>query len=145
MAITQPMSTVQYAAMMSALNITAKKERVLGKYMRQHLGQSFCPTQRSVSILAEGHTKVHTGSMPWIYDGKKREETVEWTEKDLHTEIEVQLLRCLKSRGLRPSDVKAVQVVVGGDHGNTAFQFGAAITAKMHDGGKIYFEVTTVE
>ena len=83
--------------------------------------------------------------MPWIYDGKEREETVEWTEKDLHTEIEVQLLRCLKSRGLRPSDVQAVQAVVGGDHGDTAFQFGAAITAEMHDGGKIYFEVTTVE
>jgi hypothetical protein len=89
MAITQPMSTVQYAAMMSALNITGKKERVLGKYMRQHLGKSFCPTQRSVSILAEGHTKVHTGSMPWIYDGKEREETVEWTEK-----IFTQRLRC---------------------------------------------------
>ena len=145
MPITQPMSTVQYAAMMSTLNITGKKERVLGKYMRQHLGPSSCPTQRSVSILAEGHTKVHTGSMPWIYDGKEREETVEWTEKDLHTEIEVQLLRCLKSQGMRPSDVKAVQAVVGGDHGDTAFQFGAAITAEMHDGRKIYFKITTVK
>ena len=145
MPIAQPMSTVEYTAMMSALNITGKKERVLGKYMRQHLGPAFCPTQRSVSILAQGHTKVYTGSMPWIYEGKEREETVEWTEKDLHTEIEVQLLRYLKSRGMRPSDVKAVQAVVGGDHGNTAFQFGAAITAEMHDGGKIYFEVTTVE
>ena len=70
--------------------------------------------------------------MPWIYDGKEREETVEWTEKDLHTEIEVQLLRYLKSRGMRPSDVKAVQAVVGGDHGDTVFQFGAAITAESH-------------
>ena len=66
-------------------------------------------------------------------------------EKDLHTEIEVQLLRCLKSRGMRQSDIKAVQAVVGGDHGNTAFQIGAAITAEMHDGRKIYFEVTTVK
>ncbi len=49
----------------------------------------------------------------------------------------MQLLRCLKSRGMRPSDVKVVQAVVGGDHGNTAVQFGAAITAEMHDGGKI--------
>jgi len=145
MPIAQPMSTVKYAAMMSTLNITGKKERVLGKYTRQHLGPAFCPTQKSVSILAVGHTKVHTGSMPWIYEGKEREEMVEWTEKDLHTEIEVQLLRCLKSRGMRLSDVKAVQAVVGGDHGDTAFQFGAAITAEMHDGRKIYFEVTTVE
>ncbi len=90
MPIAQPMSTVKYAAQkMSALNITGKKERVLGNYMREHLGPAFCPTQKSVSILAVGHTKVHTGSMPWIYEGKEREETVEWTEKDLHTEIEV--------------------------------------------------------
>jgi hypothetical protein len=66
MPIAQPMSMVQYAAMMSALIITGKKERVLGKYTRQHFGSAFCPTQRSVSILAEGHTKVHTGNMPWI-------------------------------------------------------------------------------
>jgi hypothetical protein len=143
MLIAQPMSTVQYAAMMSMLNITWKKEGVLWKYMRQHLGPAFCLTQRSMSILAEGHTKVHTVSMSWIYDGKEREETVVWREKDLHTEIEVQLLRCLKSRGMKPSDVKAVQAVVGGDHCDTAFQFGAAITAEMHDGGKIYFKVTT--
>ena len=64
MPIAQPMSTVKYAAMMSALNITGKKERVLGKYMIQHLGPAFCPTQRSMSILAQGHTKVYTGSMP---------------------------------------------------------------------------------
>ncbi len=76
MLIALPMSTVQYAAMMSALNISGKKERVLGKYMRQHLGPAFCPTQRSVSVLAERHTKVHTGSMPWIKDDKEREKTV---------------------------------------------------------------------
>jgi len=46
---------------------------------------------------------------------------------------------------MRPYDVKSVQAVVGGDHGDTAFQFGVAITAEMHDGRKIYFEVTTVE
>ena len=91
MPIAQPMSMVKYAAMMSALNITGKKERVLvlGKYMRQNLGPAFCPTQKSVSILAVGHTKVHTGSMPWIYEGKEREETVEWTRK-----IFTQRLRC---------------------------------------------------
>jgi len=63
MPIAQPMLMVQYTAMMSTLNITGKKERVLGKYMRQHFGPTFCPTRRSVSILAQGHTKVHTGSM----------------------------------------------------------------------------------
>jgi hypothetical protein len=145
MAIAQPMLTVQFAAMMSRLNITGTKERVLVKFMRQHLGAGFCPTQRSVWILAEGHTKVQTGSMPWIYDGKEKEETVEWTKKDLHTEIEVQMLRCLKSRGVRPSDVKAVNAVVGGNHGDTAFQFGDAISAEMQNGEQIYLKVTTVK
>jgi len=46
---------------------------------------------------------------------------------------------------MRPYDVKSVQAVVGGDHGDTAFQFGVAITAEMHDGRKIYFKVTTVK
>ena len=125
---------VQYAAVTSTLNIAGTKTRMLGKYMRLHFGPGFCPTQRSMPILAERHTKVHTGIMPWIYDGKEREEVVEWMEEDLHTEIEV-----------RPSDVMAVQAVVGGDHGDTAFQFGAAITAEIHDGETIYFKVTTVK
>jgi hypothetical protein len=34
--------------MMSTLNITGKKEKVIGKYMRQHLGPAFCPTLRSL-------------------------------------------------------------------------------------------------
>ncbi len=46
---------------------------------------------------------------------------------------------------MRTCDVKSVQAVVGGDHGDTVFQFGAAFTADMHDRRKIYFEVTTVK
>ncbi len=46
---------------------------------------------------------------------------------------------------MRPSDVKAVNAVVGGDHGDTGFQFGAAISAEMQNGEQIYFKVTTVE
>ena len=37
--------------------------------------------------------------------------------------------------------MKAVPAVVGGDHGNTAFQFGAAITADLHNREWIYFEL----
>jgi hypothetical protein len=52
MPIAQPMSMVQYAAMMSTLNITGKKEKVLGKYMRQPLGPAFCPTLRSLPPMS---------------------------------------------------------------------------------------------
>jgi hypothetical protein len=38
------------------------------------------------------------------------------------------------SRNVNPSDVVGVQAVVGWDHGDTAFQFGAAVTAKLRSG-----------
>ena len=44
MAIAQPMLTLQYVAMLSALNITGIKERELSKHLRLHLGNGFCPT-----------------------------------------------------------------------------------------------------
>ena len=41
----------------------------------------------------------------------------------------------LRSRTVQPSDVKTVQAVIGGDHGDTAFQFGAVISVELVDGG----------
>jgi hypothetical protein len=35
------------------------------------------------------------------------------------------------SKNVNPSDVLSVQVVVGGDHGDTAFQFGASVSVKL--------------
>jgi hypothetical protein len=64
--------------------MTGTKERVLFKYLKKYMGKGFCPTQRGVSILVEGRTNVHTGSIQWKYKGKEREETVDWSAKDLH-------------------------------------------------------------
>jgi hypothetical protein len=67
---------------------------------------------------------------------ENKEETVEWTEKDLHLEIETYLTRVLRSRKVQPSDVKTAQAVIGGDHGDTVFQFGASvISVELVDGG----------
>ena len=46
-----------------------------------------------LSILAEGHAVVHTGKIKWVYEGKEKEGSVEWSEKDLHLEIEIQLTK----------------------------------------------------
>ena len=126
--------------MMTALNIAGTKERELTKYLQQYLSRSFYPTQNGVLILAKGAAKVHIGSIQWTYKGKEREETVEWSEKDLYLGIGIQLSRLLKSREVKASNVKAVQAMIGGDHGNTAFHFGAAITAELQDEGLLYFE-----
>ncbi len=42
----------------------------------------------------------------------------------------------------KPVDVLHVTVVAGGDHGDTAFQFGASVSAKLSGGEIIYFEVS---
>jgi hypothetical protein len=47
----------------------------------------------------------------------------------------------LKSKAISPSNVERVQVVVGGDHGDVAFQFGASITVEMIDGQIIEFKI----
>ena len=78
-----------------------------------------------MGILSDGHSVVSYGSCDFIYDDKKKAEFVEWTEKNIDEEITLYLQRHLSSRSVQPSDVASVQVVVGGDHGDTAFQLGA--------------------
>jgi hypothetical protein len=52
-------------------------------------------------------------------------------------------LQChLKSKAITPSDIERVQVVVGGDHGDVAFQFGTSITVEMIDGQIIEFKIS---
>jgi hypothetical protein len=84
----------------------------------------------STLVAFIGSTKEKKGRRLW--SGSK---------KDLHLEIEIQLSRVLKSREARASDVKTVFAVVGGDHGDMAFQYGVAITAELQDGEQLYFEV----
>ncbi len=49
------------------------------------------------------------------------------------------------SKNVNPSDVLSVQVVVGGNHGDTAFQFGSSVSVKLCDGNIIEFEVSACE
>ncbi len=58
---------------------------------------------------------------------------MQWFDKDIHSEIEIQLARELNAHGVKPMDVEKVRAVVGGDHGDTSFQFVAEITAELRD------------
>lgn len=77
------MTTVQFAAMLSALHITGQKEKVLARYLRHYLGKGFCPSLRGISILAAGHAEIFTDSVEWEYEEGERKE--EWAEKNLHS------------------------------------------------------------
>ncbi len=108
-------------------------------------GISGTGTRRSVNMLAEGHCEVYSGSIKFTYDGKEKAEFIEWTEKNINNEITVYIQRHLNSKSITPSEVKCVQVVVGGDHGDTAFQFGVSVSVDLIGDRIIDFEVTVCE
>ena len=131
--------------MLHAAGVSGTGERELKKHLSRHLGKGFCPTRRSVNMLAEGHCEVYSGSVEFTYDGKEKAEFIEWTEKNINDEITVYLQWHLNSKSITPSEVKRVQVVVGGDHGDTAFQFGASVSVDLIGDRIIEFEVTVCE
>ena len=57
-------------------------------------------------------------------------------------EITLALKRHLSSKSVMPTDVHRVQIVVGGDHGDTAFQFGASVSVELSNNRIINFEVS---
>ena len=67
---------------------------------------------------------------------------IECTEKSIDDNIARYLQHHLMSKNVNPSDVLSVQAVVGDDHGDTAFQFGAFVSVKLCDGNIIEFEVS---
>ncbi len=69
-------------------------------------------------------------------------EVIEWTEKNIDDEITLYLQCHLSSKSIRPSDVEHVQVVVGDDHGDIAFEFGVSLSVELIDRRIIDFEVS---
>jgi hypothetical protein len=131
--------------MLCAGGVSGTGKREYKKHLSAHLGKGFCPTRRSVDMLAEGHCKVYYDSIKFTYDGKEKAEFIEWTEKNINDEITVYLQQHLNSKSITPSEVKCIQVVVGGDHGDTAFQFGASVSVDLIGNRIIDFEVSVCE
>ncbi len=65
--------------------------------------------------------------------------------KKLDEEITLELKRHLSGKSVMPTDVLRVQVVIGGDHDDTAFQFGASVSVELSDDRIIDFEVSICE
>ncbi len=56
--INKEMSSTQFQAMLSAAKVSGTGERELKKHLSAHLGKGFCPTRRSVDMLAKGHLMI---------------------------------------------------------------------------------------
>ncbi len=115
-------SVLSALEMINELRITHRQERVLTRHLQYHIGQSFCPSWRHVDILYNGNSEVNVGSLSWDYDCTHKAKTIEWCQTNIDTEVENhQMSRVLQSCNMEPSTIKGVQVVVGGNHGDTAF------------------------
>jgi hypothetical protein len=136
------MSATAFTAMLQAGKVSGTGERQLKKHLCTHLGVGFCPTRQSVDMLADGHSMVHYDCINFTYNGKEKADKIEWMEKDIDEQITMYLQRRLKSKAIAPSNVERVQVVVGGNHGDVAFQFGMSITVETIDGQIIEFKIS---
>jgi len=56
--VCKAMTATQFQAMCTAGGVTGKGEREPKKHLSAHLGKGFCPTRRSVDMLAEGHCEI---------------------------------------------------------------------------------------
>ena len=83
--------------------------------------------------------------MEFTYKGKEKAESVELTEKNMNDKLIIYLQRHLTSKSIKPSNVKRVQVVVGSNHGDTAFQFGASVSVDLIGDRTIDFEQSVCE
>jgi hypothetical protein len=96
-------------------------------------------------MLSDGHSKINYGKIEFTYDNKEKADIVEWTEKRIDKEICVYLQRHLNAQSITPPDIEGVQVVVGGDHGDMAFQLGAFVSVQLFDNRIIHFELVCCE
>ncbi len=93
-------------------------------------------------MLADGYSTFHCNCIDFTYNGKEKAEKIEWMEKNIDEEIAMYFQRHQKSKAITLFDVERVQVVVGGNHGDVAFQFGTSIIVEMIDGQIIEFKIS---
>ena len=71
--VCQPMSATAFSSMMCAARISGTGEQEMKKHLSAHLGLGFCPTQKNVSMLSEGHGVVHYDSIDLPLKVKRRQ------------------------------------------------------------------------
>jgi hypothetical protein len=120
-------------------------ETEIQKYLSAEFGQGFCPSRQSIDILSDGHVEIKYHSINFTFEGKKEEEFIEWTGKDMADTIAWNISCQLQSKNIHPSSVQHDRVVAGGDHGDVAFQFRVSVHIEISDGSTIYFEVSVLE
>jgi hypothetical protein len=97
-AVCKPMTATGFVAMIKAAKVTGKQEKEVQKKLSAELGQGFCPSRQSIDILSEGHVEVKYHSINFTFEGKKEEEIIKWTEKDMADTIAWNISHQLQSK-----------------------------------------------
>jgi hypothetical protein len=77
--------------------------------------------------------------------GKTKLSLLSGLKKNIQDEIVNYFQHHLMSKSIIPSNIACIQVVAGGNHGDTAYQFGASVSIHLTDNRVIEFEVSVCE
>lgn len=99
------------------------------KHLRLHFGPKAFVSRAKVRMLSEGHTEVKVGRIEYALEEGEITETIEFSYKDIATELTTMIEAKLSAAKLNCNDVQIQRVdfIGGGDHGAGAFQAGCKV------------------
>ena len=121
------MNETRLAAMWKDTGVNFTQEAVILRHLRGHFGNRAFATLKKVRMLCEGHTEIKVGKAPHSYEKGDAPETLEYSYKCLKTELETQIASKLSCYDLQRTPIERVDIILGGDHGQGAFQFGVKV------------------
>ena len=89
-----------------------------------HFGKKTFATRRKTEMLCEGHSHVFTNKAKHAFEEGEAEEILEFSYKDIEVEVGNQIARRLEGEKIDviTVNIERVDLIVGGGHGQSAFQ-----------------------
>ena len=143
--VVRKMNAIEMGAMFSDANLGIEARRVILKHLREHFGKDSFSPLHSTKRFGEGYTTIKAGMCSYKYAETGISEQIPWSIKNVADEVATQLQRELNERMIKPSDIKRIDIALGGDHGKGAFIFSADIVLVLQDNERIYNEVAIGE
>ena len=89
--IAAPMTPTAYVSMLQKASFNATQEKDLTKHLRDNLGNSFCSSKAKIDMLSKGYIPIESRTIEYKYLDQKKEEIIEFNEKDMVVEMESQV------------------------------------------------------
>jgi hypothetical protein len=122
--VSKLMTATQFSPNLNASGVSGKGKQEIKKHLKAHLGPGFCfcPSQRCVGMLSEGHGVVNYGCINFTYNRKQQEEFIEWSGKRIDEKLATYLQRhqqrSLKNRWMFFTSKLSLVVTTAIQHSN---------------------------